>query len=78
MSNQQTEKIKLILKRNERGLFCLFTEDGKCLPNQASVSLSSEPFGAQELTVKFVCDGENIRVIGDPEVDDNGGESSTV
>lgn len=67
---------KLVLARSERGHFMLFTDDGKVLANQVSAQLVSAYGELQKLVVTFVCDGEAIRVIGDPEVTTDGGQPS--
>ena len=69
-------KQKLVLARSEHGLFMLFTDDGKVLPNQVSAELVSTYGEPQKLIVTFVCDGEGIRVNGDREETPNGGKPS--
>ncbi|MGN8346354.1 hypothetical protein ACLEJQ_22395 [Pseudomonas sp. SMV71] len=67
---------KLVLARSERGVYILFTEDGKVLPKQISTQLVAERSGLQKLIVTFACDGDGIRVIGDPEDNPDGGKPS--
>lgn len=52
-------------KTNNRP-FALHTEDGQVLPCQISSIMVSEPCKMVELTVKFIIDGKNLRLEGDP------------
>lgn len=76
MEIKMPERQKLVLARSERGLYMLFTDDGKVLQNQVGSQLVANYGEPQKLIVTFVCDGEGIRVIGDPEEAPNGGKPS--
>lgn len=66
----------LLFKRGAAGKFILMLPDGTPLANQKKTELMASGSGLQELVVTFICDGTSVRVIGDQEEVQDGGEPS--